>query len=493
MILPMFLLLCGHHLMGVVSTELKEYTLQEVCAKITRYHFLLGTDESVRTLLESISWLYRNETELVVGMYRKEFTDGGMPWKEQKYSNRDASIAFFKQRKIDRKCLIQADFRKAVKAESVLYKSVDELVQFLNEQCFYFVTLADVLNRAGMERKSILKDLYHVPGPDPNRKIVKCERIQVPRNSAEFARNFLFRSKPVIIEGAIDHWDALSKWSNDFLREKYQDKKVHVKLTPNGEFEGCDLAQKFDNYDTFSIPKNVKEQLPYPDLVVVRPAVGSMKFGEFMDLVEGKNNPNNMSAYLEYSSIREYFPELEYDLDQMPFAPDLLKLSHLNIWISNGRTLGKLHFDPFDNFLCQLRGNKRLTIFEPHRNYDLYEAHIQEAMLGYNPKSGKFRNHELLDSTSMVMSPIDILKPDFDRFSNFTRAKPMECHLNEGDVLFLPAFWWHEVQSYPNAVEQRNLAVNFWYKPFLTKEFPCVDCKLDVNHVYRELLEKFAT
>ena len=266
-----------------------------------------------------------------------------------------------------------------------------------------------------------------------------------------------------------------------------------MKIKRFSEFEGCDLASKFDNYETFSVPKNVKDQLAYPDLVVVRPAVGNMKFGEFMDLVEGKNNPNNMSAYLEYSSIREYFPELEYDLDEMPFASDILRLSHLNIWISNGRTLGKLHFDPFDNFLCQLRGNKRLTIFEPHRNHDLYEAHIQEAMLGYDPKSGKFRNHELLDSTSMVMSPIDILNPDIDRFSNFTRAKPMECYLNEGDVLFLPAFWWHEVQSYPNKIEERNLAVNFWYEPFLTKEFPCIDCKLDVNHSYRKLQERFST
>ena len=38
--------------------------------------------------------------------------------------------------------------------------------------------------------------------------------------------------------------------------------------------------------------------------------------------------------------------------------------------------------------------------------------------------------------------------------------------MNPGDVLYLPAYWHHEVQSLPDPdpLEQLNIAVNFWFK-----------------------------
>lgn len=88
----------------------------------------------------------------------------------------------------------------------------------------------------------------------------------------------------------------------------------------------------------------------------------------------------------------------------------------------------------------------------------------------------------------MVMSPVDISKIDFERFPEFSSTLPLNCTIDEGEVLFMPSYWWHEVQSFPNVTAKRNLAVNFWYEPFLTKEFPCAECKLDVNPKYKHLL-----
>ena len=53
-------------------------------------------------------------------------------------------------------------------------------------------------------------------------------------------------------------------------------------------------------------------------------------------------------------------------------------------------------------------------MFEPHNNSRLYEGHIPQATLGYNAKLKQFRRKNLEDTTSMVMSPVDILKPDFE-------------------------------------------------------------------------------
>ena len=91
----------------------------------------------------------------------------------------------------------------------------------------------------------------------------------------------------------------------------------------------------------------------------------------------------------------------------------------------------------------------------------LYEGHIQEGILGFDKRSQKFSREKLLESTSMVMSPIDILKPDYDRFPKFKNVPAMNCTIEEGDVLYMPAFWWHEVKSAPSK-QHRNLAVNFW-------------------------------
>jgi len=54
-----------------------------------------------------------------------------------------------------------------------------------------------------------------------------------------------------------------------------------------------------------------------------------------------------------------------------------------------------------------------VILFEPHNNSRLYEAHIPEAMLDYNATTNTFTKEVLVDSTSMVMSPVDITQPDF--------------------------------------------------------------------------------
>jgi len=55
-----------------------------------------------------------------------------------------------------------------------------------------------------------------------------------------------------------------------------------------------------------------------------------------------------------------------------------------------------------------------VILFEPHVNSQLYEGHIPEAMLDYDEHTNQFVKKSLVDTTSMVMSPVDITKPDFE-------------------------------------------------------------------------------
>ena len=247
--------------------------------------------------------------------------------------------------------------------------------------------------------------------------IAQCDRINANEMTKErFFTDFLKRSKPVILEGGVSEWKVMQKWTTEYLRSEFGHRKVHVKMTPGGDFEGVEKAELWEGYDSFEIPQMVKEQLRYPDLVVVRPAGVDMIFSDFLDLIHfAATQPSrNVSAYLEYSSIPDHMPELQKDIKDFPFVKNILSMRHLNMWLSDGNTLGRLHFDPFDNLLCQIKGIKQVLLFEPFNNTYLYEAHIPQATLSYKKQDHMFYKRKLEDSTSMVMSPVNILQPDFD-------------------------------------------------------------------------------
>ncbi|KFD72264.1 hypothetical protein M514_01322 [Trichuris suis] len=310
-------------------------------------------------------------------------------------------------------------------------------------------------------------------------EIPKCEELSVLPDRDEFEKNYLGRSKPVIFKKAITDWPAFQKWTNAFLRKTFGNKTVHVKLSPNGIFEGVEPTKDWNvAADLLRIPEEVKRHLAHPELLLVRPASNETLFSDFLDFISKKGARNSMSAYLEYTSIRGNFKSLEEDIDPLPFLGAAMRPVHLNIWISNGNTLGKLHFDEYENFLCQLRGRKQVILTDPQSNDRLHEGYIVEAMLTY--KNGTFSRDKLLQSTALTMSPIDITYPDFEKFPSLRDLKWLNCTIEPGDVLYMPSFWWHEVQSYPDVDENRNLAVNFWYRRFWDKEFPCAKCPFEL-------------
>jgi hypothetical protein len=62
-----------------------------------------------------------------------------------------------------------------------------------------------------------------------------------------------------------------------------------------------------------------------------------------------------------------------------------------------------------------------------------------------------------------------------EKYPKFAHAKAAFCEINVGEMLYLPASWFHEVQSfgtdvnntnkYPAAKEQGHLALNYWFHP----------------------------
>jgi hypothetical protein len=54
---------------------------------------------------------------------------------------------------------------------------------------------------------------------------------------------------------------------------------------------------------------------------------------------------------------------------------------YVNVWFSGGGTTSNLHFDPSHNYICQLQGNKSVTLLSPDDSGGLYPVEFPGAGL----------------------------------------------------------------------------------------------------------------
>ncbi len=123
------------------------------------------------------------------------------------------------------------------------------------------------------------------------------------------------------------------------------------------------------------------------------------------------------------------------------------------------------HYDVMDNILCQVVGSKKVVLWEPKEVKHLYVTgtHLPfMAILKYRLRLTCENNdtnpmyYFLSGSTSKVL---DIENPDLEKFPKFAKANSMECVLEPGDILYIPACWWHNVITLAPSI-----SINVFYK-----------------------------
>ncbi|WP_353931422.1 cupin-like domain-containing protein [Okeanomitos corallinicola TIOX110] len=236
-------------------------------------------------------------------------------------------------------------------------------------------------------------------------------RIHKPTLS-EFKQATQSYSKPVIITGKIEEWKAFDSWSIDYLNQALENKEVKISVSKNKTF-------------TFT------EENDY-----ILPSI-QMKFNDFTDWILNGDRTETF-YYLYQTPIETSFPELLPDIA----TPEYIKKNVFvlaNLWMGTGGNTSPLHWDSVQNLLCQVRGRKKLLLFEPKQTSCLYSF----------PVNSKIPH----------MSQVKINNPDFNKFPKFKNARYTECTLEPGEMLFIPPFWWHQVHS----LDQLNIAINFWW------------------------------
>ncbi|KYC42615.1 hypothetical protein WA1_15550 [Scytonema hofmannii PCC 7110] len=262
----------------------------------------------------------------------------------------------------------------------------------------------------------------HVENQVIQTSVKKIERIYQPTQE-QFKQATRSYTQPIIITGKIAEWKAFDLWSIDYLNSVVGNKEVKISISKNKIF-------------TFA-----------PENDFILPSI-QMPFTDFTNWILHEKKADHY-YYLYQTPIESSFPELFPDIEIPEYVnKNLIMVS--NLWIGTGGNTTPLHWDSAKNLLSQVRGRKRILLFEPKQTAFLYPFSVH--------------------SKTPHMSHLNIDKPDLDKFPKFQNAKSIECTLEPGEMLFIPAFWWHQVYS----LDQINIAINFWWqanlKDYLTPQ-----------------------
>ncbi len=136
------------------------------------------------------------------------------------------------------------------------------------------------------------------------------------------------------------------------------------------------------------------------------------------------------------------------------------------IWLGNRITVPP-HLDEGDNIACVVSGTRRFTLFPPEQVSNLYIGPLE------------------LTPAAAPVSVVDVSHPDFERFPRFAQAlaSAQVAELEAGDALYIPALWWHQVES----IGVLNVLINYWWGGTFGAAHSPVDCLLHSLLVMKDL------
>lgn len=230
---------------------------------------------------------------------------------------------------------------------------------------------------------------------------------RVPKMPAgTFAAEHRDSFKPVVIEGAIAHWRALTTWSHEWFKTTHGSVEVGLSVNPT---------------HTMRVMKTTLAQ--YIDLIL-----------------SGQRTGNGL--YLDQYPV-ERIPSLLGDIETPIYCPPGVPIT-TNLWLGPSTTVLSFHKDNHDphtlvnNIFVQIKGRKRILLAAPDQDQYMY------------PRGG--------EQGAYWHSQVDPERPDAERFPLFFDAQLQEAIVGPGDILFIPGNYWHYVRAL-----ERSISLSFWW------------------------------
>jgi hypothetical protein len=217
---------------------------------------------------------------------------------------------------------------------------------------------------------------------------LNAEISSIPKVGALVSADFFQLAKsgaPFIVQGMVGNW-AISALTPDTLKDRFANLSVHARTV--------DYVEK-------AFTKKRQQQ--------------QMTMAEYFELLAC--DTSDLPPYLGNQSL----PALT-ELCQWP--DDFQTWAEPKIWLGPAGTITPLHCDYDDNLFAQVLGKKRFVLYPPHHADLLYLRQANTALFG---------------------SSFDPDAPDYDAFPLAKQAQKIECVLQPGDLLYLPAGWFHHV------------------------------------------------
>jgi hypothetical protein len=220
------------------------------------------------------------------------------------------------------------------------------------------------------------------------RRLPRLDRVaRIKRPDAAAFRARAEEGLPFLVEGVASRW-PLAALPPSVLRERWGHVPVRARV---GDYIGTAFA---------------------PDR-----AMRDMAMGDYLDLAEhGGHVPPPYVGNLE---LRE--------LNALCHWPGWFeKMGPPRFWVGPAGTVTPLHCDYDDNIFAQVWGRKRIVLAPPHHDEFLYVKPANPVLFG---------------------SPFDPEHPDFERYPLARRAHCIEVVVRPGEMLYVPAGWYHQVRA----------------------------------------------
>lgn len=120
------------------------------------------------------------------------------------------------------------------------------------------------------------------------------------------------------------------------------------------------------------------------------------------------------------------------------------------LYMGPGGHTSSMHYDTADGTLVQLHGAKKVVLFSPAQTCNLYPF----------PMHIHLRHGFKLRCWYSRVCPEN---PDLQSFPKFHEAIPYKCEviINQGEILYIPAYWWHETTTLGK--EMACSVTRFWH------------------------------
>ncbi|XP_054543269.1 bifunctional peptidase and (3S)-lysyl hydroxylase JMJD7 isoform X2 [Pan troglodytes] len=278
--------------------------------------------------------------------------------------------------------------------------------------------------------------------------------LDKPPTPLHFYRDWVCPNRPCIIRNALQHWLALQKWSLPYFRATVGSTEVSVAVTPDGYADAV-------RGDRFMMPAERRLPLSF-----------------VLDVLEGRaQHPGVLYVQKQCSNLPTELPQLLPDLEShVPWASEALgKMPDaVNFWLGEAAvvTSRRLHKDHYENLYCVVSGEKHFLFHPPSdRPFIPYELYTPATYQLTEEGAFKVVDEEAMEKVPWI--PLDPLAPDLARYPSYSQAQALRCTVRAGEMLCLPALWFHHVQQ-----SQGCIAVNFWY-----------DMEYDLKYSYFQLLD----